>query len=126
MRTEVWGELGWRMLFAGALGGAEALQAATGWGGDSVAIWWNGEDVLVLAVARGDTDLDTVEIDEAMRRWALEGLDAGAGRTDWKGVAFEGISSYAFVGTLDTVAVLIVSSDPRAGRAFRDQFFPAL
>jgi hypothetical protein len=63
-----WGELQTRELLA--LAGADARDAAAGWGGDRYELWESGgEDVLIMRW-RWDTPRDEAEFAAALREWA--------------------------------------------------------
>ena len=120
----VWGELGYRALFADVLSAAEVLQAGTGWGGDGYASWWDGEDVVLLMIYVGDDPKDAREHADALRRWVLNAMLVGGSRSDWKGLVYEGVEAYAFVGQAENEVLFVAATDPEAGSSVRDRFFP--
>lgn len=120
----VWGELGYRALFADVLSAAEVLQAGTGWGGDSYATWWDGRDVVLVMVYAGDDEKEAREHADALRRWVLNAMPVGGGRSDWKGLVYEGVEAYAFVGHAEDEVLFVAATDPDAGSSVRDRFFP--
>lgn len=121
-----WGEAGIRALLGDVLGEAEALQAGRGWGGDAYALWWDGSDVVLVSSYRGDEAADAAEYGAALRRRVLEAMPVGAGRSDWRGVVFEGVDAYAFVGVVDDRVIFVAATDAGAGRVVRDTYWPAV
>lgn len=120
------GEFGERMLraiLADGVGNAQALQAATGWGGDAYRVLWNGSDVVLVLIFEGDEDRDARELAETLGGWASAALSVGAGRPDNTGLAFEG-EDYAFVAHEGSSMLLVVSNDASAGRDVRNVFWP--
>ena len=118
------GERGFRALLSEGVSGARQLQAATGWGGDAYRLWWDGEHAVMLLMFEGDVGHDARELAETLGRWAIEELGVGGGLTDHTGLAFEGVSSYAFVAQSGTKLLFVVASDPVAGKRLRDSFWP--
>ena len=118
------GERGLRALLAEGVSDARKLEAATGWGGDSYRLWWDGESTVLLLMFEGDAGRDATSLAETLGRWAIEELSVGGGLTDNTGLAFEGIGSYAFVAESGTEVLLVVSSDPVTGKRLRDSFWP--
>ncbi len=78
----------------------------------------------MLVFFEGDAARDAASLAETLGRWAIEELPVGGGLTDNTGLAFEGVNSYAFVAQNDTRAILVVASDPVAGKRLRDRFWP--
>jgi hypothetical protein len=117
------GELIFRAVLAEGIGSAQALQAATGWGGDTYRVLWNGSDVVLVAAFEGDETRDARELAETLGGWASASLGVGGGRPDNTGLAFEG-EDYAFVAHDDASMLLVVSNDAEAGRDVRDTFWP--
>jgi hypothetical protein len=120
------GTFGERMLRAVLSEGvspAQSLQAATGWGGDTYRVLWDGSDVVLVILFEGDEARDARELAETLGGWASASLEVGGGRPDNQGLAFEGVG-YAFVAHDDTTMLLVVSGDAVAGRSVRDTFWP--
>ena len=117
------GERMFRAVLSEGVAPAQALQAATGWGGDAYRVLWDGSDVVLVLLVEGDEDRDARELAETLGGWASAALDVGAGRPDNSGLAFEGVG-YAFVAHDDTTMLLVVSGNAVAGRSVRDTFWP--
>jgi hypothetical protein len=124
VKAGVFGERGFRALLSAGVNSAQQLEAATGWGGDAYRLWWDGDHVVMLVFFEGDAARDAESLAETLGRWAIEELPVGGGLTDNTGLAFEGVNSYAFVAQNDTGAILVVASDPVAGKRLRDKFWP--
>jgi len=122
METGTWGEHGFRALMLNGLPRSDAIQASTGWGGDAYAVWWDGEEVLLLVVAEADTRQDATQLASAMGRWGLQTI--GAGSSDFGGIAFRGDQTYAFVATSGTRMLFVAASDLEAGQDLRNSFYP--
>jgi hypothetical protein len=118
------GERGLQALFSDGVSNAQRLQAATGWGGDSYRVWWDGEETVMLVMLEGDTARDAAEINETIGGWALNSLPVGSGLADHRGLAFSGVESYAFTATDASMVLMVVATDPDAGRFVRDYFWP--
>ena len=112
-----------RAVLSEGVSSAQALQAATGWGGDSYRVLWDGSDVVLVILFEGDEARDARELAETLGGWASASLEVGGGRPDNQGLAFEG-AGYTFVAHDDTTMLLVVSGDAAAGRAVRDTFWP--
>ncbi|MBT8192029.1 MAG: hypothetical protein KJP22_01390, partial [Acidimicrobiia bacterium] len=102
---------------------SQALQAATGWGGDSYRLLWDGTDLVLVLLYEGDEARDARELAETLGGWASASMSVGSGRPDNTGLAFEG-QEYAFVAHNEAAMLLVLSSDARAGRDIRDEFWP--
>jgi hypothetical protein len=118
-----YGERMFRALLSEGVSPAQALQAATGWGGDSYRVLWDGSEVVLVILFEGDEARDARELAETLGGWASASLDVGGGRPDNQGLAFEG-AGYTFVAHDDTTMLLVVSGDAVAGRSVRDTFWP--
>lgn len=117
------GERIFRAILSEGVGNAQALQAATGWGGDAYRVLWNGTDVVLVLAFEGDEERDARELAETLGGWASSSLGVGAGRPDNTGLAFEG-EDYAFVAHDGSSMLLVVSNDAGAGRDVRNVFWP--
>jgi hypothetical protein len=62
-----------------ALDADSAREAATGWGGDSVVTWRDGQRPCATLTAVGDDAGETAELRGAFEEWAVEGGPAGTG-----------------------------------------------
>jgi hypothetical protein len=78
-RESVWGELGFRIMLDQILGDDVGVEAADGWGGDTYAQWFDGENAALLIVVEGDTERDTEELRSAM----LEYATTAVAEEDW-------------------------------------------
>ena len=121
--TGGFGERMFRAILADGVGNAQALQAATGWGGDEYRVLWNGSEVVLVVAFAGDEERDARELAETLGGWASAALGVGAGRPDNTGLAFEG-EDYAFVAHDGASMLLVVSNDAEAGRDVRNVFWP--
>ncbi len=119
----VFGERMFRAVLSDGVSPAQALQAATGWGGDAFRVLRKGSDVVLVLLFEGDEARDARELAETLGGWASASLGVGAGRPDNRGLAFEG-EEYAFVAHSDTTMLFVVSTDAVAGRSVRDEFWP--
>jgi hypothetical protein len=119
----VFGERHFRALLSDGILSSQALQAATGWGGDSYRLLWDGSDVVLVLRFEGDEARDARELAETLGGWASASMRVGSGRPDNTGLAFEG-QEYAFVAHNEADMLLVLSSDARAGRDVRDEFWP--
>lgn len=117
------GERIFRALLSEGVTSAQALQAATGWGGDTYRVLWNGSEVVLVLAFEGDDARDARELAETVGGWASASLRVGSGRPDNTGLAFEG-EEYAFVAHADEAMLLVLSSDAAAGRTVRNMFWP--
>jgi hypothetical protein len=117
------GERMFRALLSEGVSPAQALQAATGWGGDSYRLLSKGSHVVLVVLFEGDEVRDARELAETLGGWASASLDVGGGRPDNQGLAFEG-AGYAFVAHDEATMLLVVSGDAGAGRSVRDTFWP--
>jgi hypothetical protein len=73
-RESVWGEFGFRIMIDQVLGEDVAVDAADGWGGDSYAQWFDGENAALLIMFEGDTERDTEELEAALLDYARTGV----------------------------------------------------
>jgi hypothetical protein len=119
----VYGERQFRALLSDGILSSQALLAATGWGGDSYRLLWDGSDLVLVLLYEGDESRDARELAETLGGWASASMNVGSGRPDNTGLAFEG-QEYAFVAHNDTAMLLVLSSNARAGRDVRDEFWP--
>lgn len=117
------GERQFRAILSEGVSSAQALQAATGWGGDSYRVLWDGSDVVLVVLFEGDQVRDARELAETLGGWASSSLGVSAGRPDNTGLAFEG-EDYAFTAHRDAAMLLVVSSSAEAGRDVRNIFWP--
>jgi hypothetical protein len=121
--TGTFGERQFRALLSEGVSSAQALQAATGWGGDTYRALWNGSDIVLVVAFEGDEARDARELAETLGGWASASLGVGAGRPDHTGLAFEG-EDYAFAAHQDNRMLLVISSSAEAGRDIRNIFWP--
>jgi len=119
----VFGERHFRALLSDGILSSQALQAATGWGGDSYRLLWDGSDLVFALLFEGDEARDARELAETLGGWASASMSVGSGRPDNTGLAFEG-QEYAFVAHNEAAVLVVLSSDARAGREIRDAFWP--
>ena len=119
----VFGERQFRALLSDGILSSQALHAATGWGGDSYRLLWDGSDLVLVLLFEGDEARDARELAETLGGWASSEMSVGAGRPDNTGLAFEG-QEYAFVAHNESAMLLVLSSDAVAGRDVRDEFWP--
>ena len=117
------GERMFRAVLSEGVSSAQALQGATGWGGDFYRVLWDGSDVVLVLMFEGDQDRDARELAETLGGWASAAMRVGSGRPDNTGLAFEG-EQYAFVSHREDALLLVLSNDAAAGRSVRDVFWP--
>ncbi len=121
--TGVFGERMFRALLSEGVTTPQALQAATGWGGDVYRVLWNGTDVVLVLAFEGDRAADARELAETLGGWASASIGVGSGRPDNTGLAFEG-EEYAFVAHNGGSMLFVVSNDSKIGRDVRNRFWP--
>jgi hypothetical protein len=68
-----------QLVLADGLDADQARAAATGWGGDSVVAWRDGQRPCATLAAVGDDPRETAELRGAFEDWAAEGGPAGSG-----------------------------------------------
>jgi hypothetical protein len=68
-----------QLVLADVLDANQARAAATGWGGDSVVAWRDGQRPCATLAAVGDDPGETAELRGAFEDWAAEGGPAGRG-----------------------------------------------
>ena len=119
----MFGERQFRALLSDGILSSQALQAATGWGGDAYRLLSDGSDLVLVLLYEGDEQRDARELAETLGGWASASMSVGSGRPDNTGLAFEG-QEYAFVAHNGTAMLLVLSNDARAGRKVRDDFWP--
>jgi hypothetical protein len=68
-----------QLVLADGLDADQARAAATGWGGDSVVAWRDGQRPCATLAAVGDDPGETAELRAAFEDWAAEGGPAGSG-----------------------------------------------
>jgi hypothetical protein len=68
-----------QVVLADGLDAERARAAATGWGGDSVVAWRDGQRPCATLAAVGDDPGETAELRGAFEDWAAEGGPAGSG-----------------------------------------------
>jgi hypothetical protein len=68
-----------QLVLADVLDANQARAAATGWGGDSVVAWRDGQRPCATLAAVGDDPGETAELRGAFEDWAAEGGPAGGG-----------------------------------------------
>ena len=73
------GQLLMQLVLADGLDADQARAAATGWGGDSVVAWRDGQRPCATLAAVGDDPGETAELRGAFEDWAAEGGPAGSG-----------------------------------------------
>jgi hypothetical protein len=67
-----------QVVLADALGEDRARDAASGWGGDSVVVWRDGQRPCATLAAVGDDPRETAELRDAFEDWAAGGGPAGS------------------------------------------------
>lgn len=115
----VWGELGFRVMLAHALGIGEAAPAAAGWGGDRYRILWNGDEVAMALRYLGDTPADAADLSEALIRYVRAAMAVESEQAVGVGIALSGPSAYAFVARTADEVLFLIASDPAAGETLR-------
>ncbi|HLT97749.1 MAG TPA: hypothetical protein VK070_13300 [Acidimicrobiia bacterium] len=106
-----WGELSFKLMFDQALSAETSDVAAGGWGGDSYQVHFNGTDVVLVLIYRGDSESDGAELSSALAEYAGTAMDTGEGSELSDGTAFVGEDA-AWVGADGANVVFIASSDP--------------
>ncbi|MGH8875336.1 MAG: hypothetical protein ACRDVM_08835, partial [Acidimicrobiia bacterium] len=119
-----WGQLSFQVMFDQVLPEELARAAADGWGGDAYRIDWDGSEVALALVYRGDTEADAAEMAEALASYAPAAMAVGAGEPDDSGTSFRG-DSYAFVSRAGDQVTLVAASDPARGEELREALVPA-
>lgn len=114
-----WGELGFRLIFDQVLGGAD--QAATGWGGDSYDLFFNGTDVVLVMIYQGDEAGDSNELLDALTDYIEVGMEMTEGTADGNGRSFTG-ENFAFLSNSGDQVVFIAAGDPVVGAIARGWF----
>lgn len=121
--TGMMGELWVRSFFRESLSAGEMLQATTGWEGDRYTVWQRREELAMSALFVMESDQDAIELRDGLSHWALNVFALAAGRTDHKGVVFEG-DGYVYVAQVDNEVLLVASPDRTLGEKVREQFWP--
>jgi hypothetical protein len=114
-----WGEIGFRLMFDQVLGGADA--AAEGWGGDSYRVYFDGTDVVLAMVFRGDTAGDAAELAEALSEYVGIGMNLTDPVVEGSSQTYTG-DRYAFVAASGGEVVFVAASDPAVGPTVRGWF----
>lgn len=91
-----WGELGFTLMLDQVLGESVAATAASGWGGDSYQLLYDGSDVVLVLHYRGDSVGDAEVLAAALRDYVAEAMDVGDGFELDGGTAYSG-SRHAWV-----------------------------
>ncbi len=117
------GELWIRSFFNDSLGEAEMLQATTGWAGDIYTVWSRREGLALSSLFVMDSKQDAIELRDGLSHWALNVFALAAGRSDHKGVVFEG-DGYVYVAQVDDEVLFVASPDRTLGEKVREQFWP--
>ncbi len=117
------GELWIRSFFNDSLSEAEMLQATTGWAGDTYTVWTRREDLALSSLFVMDSRQDAIELRDGLSHWALNAFALAAGRSDHKGVVFEG-DGYVYVAQVDDEVLFVASPDRTLGEKVREQFWP--
>jgi hypothetical protein len=73
--TGTFGALGWYLVLSTRIPLVDALDAATGWGGDTYAAYRAGGSPCIAIDYVGDTPGDSEQMASALRRWAAKGPD---------------------------------------------------
>ncbi len=113
-----WGELGFRLILDQALG--ESDRAATGWGGDSYNVFFNGTEAAMVLRYVGDSSEEAGELYDALRDFVATSMRVGDAAPDGDGVTFTG-DDYAFLARAGEEVVWVVAGDPTAGGLLRSQ-----
>jgi len=119
----VMGEIWFRSLFSHSLPVAEMLQATTGWEGDTYSVWQRREDNAISSLVVLQSPQDAIELRDGLSHWALNAFALAAGRTDHKGVVFEG-AGYVYVAQVDNEVLFVASPDRTLGEKVREQYWP--
>lgn len=117
------GELWLRSLFSHSLGAAEMLQATTGWDGDTYTVWQRRDDLALSNLIVLESEQDALELRDGLAHWALNAFALAAGRTDHRGVVFEG-DGFVYVAQVDNEVLFVASPDRLLGQKVREQFWP--
>jgi hypothetical protein len=117
--TSTWGELGFRLMFDQVLGGADV--AAEGWGGDSYRIYFDGSEVVLVLVFKGDTSADSAQLAGALNEYVGVGMNLADPVVEGNGQTYAG-DRYAFVSTSGNEVVFVAASDPAVGPSVRGWF----
>ena len=121
--TGVMGEMWFRALFSHSLTDAEMLQATTGWDGDTYTVWERRDEKALSSLVKLASEQDAIELRDGLSHWALNAFALAAGRTDHKGVVFEG-SGYVYVAQVEDEVLFVASPDRLLGEKIREQFWP--
>jgi hypothetical protein len=117
----IWGEVSFRVMFDQGLSPGSAERAAAGWGGDWYRVLWNGEDVAYVLGYEGDTNLDAVEMYEALVAYAATEMYGGEPETTDGATTFVD-DDYAHVALEGDQVIFIASSDPGVGPLLLEAF----
>jgi hypothetical protein len=110
--TSTWGELGFEIMFNQVLGGR--VDASSGWGGDEYRVLFNGSDVAMTLVFRGDTETDASEMESALIEYVTSAMQVGSPVPKANATEMSG-DDYAYVGRKGDTVELVVASDPAVG-----------
>lgn len=92
-----WGEFSLRAWLTEFLTPGDAVVAAEGWGGDRYRLWFDGTEVVLVMVLVGDTEEESVELEEALEEYISAGI---SDEPEWAQVTRDG-DRVLFVATAD-------------------------
>ena len=99
------------------------LQATTGWDGDTYTVWERRDEKALSSLVKLASEQAAIELRAGLSHWALNAFALAAGRTDHKGVVFEG-SGYVYVAQVEAEVLFVASPDRLLGEKIRSQFWP--
>ncbi len=121
MFESVWGELSLALMFDQVLGERTSEEAADGWGGDEYVQWFDGVEAALVIDFRSDSDVDALELEEALVAYVETAMDVGPATSDGVGTSFVD-GDYAFVARTGDRVVFVAAGDPVVGVELRSFF----
>lgn len=85
-----WGELGFSLMFDQFLSDDISTRAASGWGGDSYQVLYDGTEVVLVLRYKGDSETDAEELAAALREYVAAAMDTSEGSEVDSGMAYTG------------------------------------
>lgn len=117
----VWGELSLALMFDQVLGDDVSEEAADGWGGDEYVQWFDGVEAALVIDFRSDSDVDALELEEALVAYVEAAMNVGPAMSDGVGMSFVE-DDYAFVARTGDRVVFVAAGDPEVGVELRSFF----
>lgn len=116
-----WGEWNLQLLLLDGVDPGEAIVAATGWGGDTYAVYSSETELAFAYLYQADTPRDAEEMATSLASSVRQRMAVGAGLSTPSGTTFSPGDDFALIVLEDKRVLFVAATDPLTGSNLAEQ-----